>query len=361
VGLIDYLDRRLGSHFGDGPEYQYFCPFCIDRLGDESNQRKLWVNEVKGKVVCYRCGFGAKSLETMFRAMNSGVLRFEELKIVSGARTPPTTNVLTALIELFYSVDDAEAEPLPVQLPAECIGLSARLEERPIHLRGGINYLNDRGVSARQIEVFKLGYCATGDYAGYIIFPVYQGGKLVYFTSRLAGDVGEFQTKSKNPKNRDGYHAKKTCLLNFDSAVGAPVVALVEGGFDMMAHEAAVGLMGKTISEEQIKLIELLVEKGTKELVVSLDADVGRQAERIFRALQSRVPKVTMLLLDHGDPYDRRAELPALMAERTTELSMQARLCMRLSRDPKKRRTKGIDKKGRMRHTRSRNQRGSRN
>jgi len=27
-GLMHYLDKRLGSHAGIGPEYQFYCPFA---------------------------------------------------------------------------------------------------------------------------------------------------------------------------------------------------------------------------------------------------------------------------------------------------------------------------------------------
>ena len=46
-GLLRYLEKRLGSFTGSGPEYQFWCPFCIDRVGDESSKRKLRFNDAK--------------------------------------------------------------------------------------------------------------------------------------------------------------------------------------------------------------------------------------------------------------------------------------------------------------------------
>ena len=122
--------------------------------------------------------------------------------------------------------------------------------------------------------------------------------------------------KSKNPLNADGYFSRKQCLLNYDRVLGVDVVAIAEGPFDVMAHKHAVGLMGKIASHEQIGLICSLAEFGTREFVVSLDSDTTEYAERIYRALSGRVPLVTVLELDHGDPDDRRDELPRLMRSR---------------------------------------------
>lgn len=359
TGLLDYLDRRLGSHTGPGPEYQFFCPVCIDRMGDESDHRKLWVNTSKGMAVCYRCGYGARTLMSLFRMMNGGRLRFEELRIIKGTRTPPKVSVAAELLQLFYAPDEQDGELSPVLLPREYKPLADEFEAPPLPLRNGVNYLKGRGISPAKAAIFKVGYCPTGEYAGYIVFPVIQGEAQVYFTTRYAGKVGPKDLKCKNPKNQDGYHTRNTCLLNFDGVLGAPVVAIVEGGFDMMAHKVAVGVMGKTIDETQIRLLELLVENGTEEFVVSLDKDAGREAEELFRALHGRLPKVSLLVLKDGDPDDHRDELPDLMAARKKTLGIGDRVKLRFSGDTGKKRRKGLDRRGRLRQNRARSQRGS--
>ncbi len=352
TGLLDYLDRRLGSHTGSGPEYQFFCPVCIDRMGDESDKRKLWVNTSKGMAVCYRCGYGARTLLSLFRMMNGGRLRIEELRIIKGTRTPPKVSVVSELLQLFYAPDDPEEELSPVRLPREYRPLADEFVDTPLPLRNGVNYLKRRHISPAKAAAFNIGYCPTGQYAGYLVFPVWQGGEQVYFTTRYAGKVGPKDLKCKNPVNQDGYHTRNTCLLNFDGVLGAPVVAIVEGGFDMMAHEAAVGLMGKTVDETQIRLLELLAENGTEEFVVSLDKDAGREADRLFQALNGRLPKVSLLALADGDPDDHREELPALMDARKEELGISDRVRLRFSGDTGKKRRNWLDRRGRLRQNR---------
>ncbi|KKM04840.1 hypothetical protein LCGC14_1760170 [marine sediment metagenome] len=358
VGLLDYLDKRLGSHMGSGPEHQYYCPFCIDRMGDESSERKLWVNVQKGKAVCYRCHFGAGNLEILFRAMNGGVLRIEELVLIKGERQPPAQSVSSTILELFYASEDEVEEPKSMPLPSEHESLLEVYDDPPLRLRRGVNYLKSRGIPARLVDRFSIGYCPTGEFAGYLIFPVIQAEEQVYFTSRFAGKVGKYDRKTKNPKNRDGYHRRQTCLLNYDRVIGSKVVGIVEGPFDMTAHESAVALIGTYLSPVQRALLEVLVEFGTEEFVISLDRDAGRHADVIYTALVGCAPKVTVLMLDHGDPDENRDALPELMKDRRSP-SVRDRVSLRLSGDARKRRKKPLDQRDQRGQNALRSQRGS--
>jgi hypothetical protein len=356
-GLLDYLDKRLGSHSGTGPEYQFHCPFCIDRLGDESNDRKLWFNVVKLKGVCYRCGYGASSLRALFLSLNGGKLLMEELALLKGERQPITESITKAVIKVLYGEDEPEVPRKRVAVPGETLWLWKDLDEpRPL-AKHPLRYLrNVRGVDDWKIKHYRIGYCPTGTYAGYLVFPVYLGGEQVYFTTRFCGDS---DLKSKNPKNVDGYHTRRTCLLNFDNVIGAPVVAIAEGPLSMMAHESGVATMGKFVSDEQVALLEVLAHYGTKEFVVSLDADAGRDADEVYQKLRDHLPKVTLLALDKGDPDDNREELPKLMEGRN-QPGLADRVRLRLSGDALKTPRKMIAGGLEPRYTRRRNQRGGR-
>lgn len=325
--LVQYLDKRLGSHYGRGPEYKWHCPACIDRLGHESSSPKLHVNLDRAVGHCFRCDYAFRSLESLFRFMNNGGLRIEEAKLLrrsSGVtRKGPVSDVLRAL----KGEQGEEGERLkPEELPAETLPVYAA----PPHTEcvRAISYLRGRGVTREMMKAHGIGFCAEGDYRGYLVFPISIDHEVVYFTTRYAGRKAI--RKSKNPQKADGHHTKGTCLLNYDGAVGHKLVAVVEGAFDMMAFDAAVGVMGKTISPEQVALIEELVPHGLEEVVVALDPDAGLQMEQTFRALEGRVPKVSALMLDGGDPWDRRDELEQLLDERVYELSPATRVLARM-------------------------------
>ena len=94
AGLVDYLDLRMGTHRGTGPEYQFWCPACLDRMGSESNGRKFWFNTSKMKGRCWRCNYRVGNIQRLFRYLNGGVLRREEIAFIragSGGRTDRRT------------------------------------------------------------------------------------------------------------------------------------------------------------------------------------------------------------------------------------------------------------------------------
>jgi hypothetical protein len=317
-GLVEYLDRRLGSHFGDGPEYQWFCPFCIDHLGSESTKRKLNVNSKMRVGHCFRCGWKG-GLEKLFRDMNGGFLLIEEFAILKReVKTVPPKQVKTTVREILFSKASPTTERKPVKLPREHIPLYEDLTARQkIMCRPAFVYMEKRGVSAEAVQALRLGYCPTGDYQRRLIFPVYQGGDLVYWTNRFCGKA---YRKTKNPPNKEGHYTAQECLLNYDNALGARLVALVEGPFDVLAYWyngiPALGLIGKRLSERQVALLTRLAEHGTREFVISLDSDASRESAEYYNLLLGRVPKVSALLLTHGDPDERREELRDLLQSR---------------------------------------------
>ena len=326
-GLLEYLERRLGTYRGNGAEKEFFCPFCIDRIGSESSSRKMWVNVANGKVFCFRCEYGAGGLRRLFLDLNGGSLRYEEIAILRGEMEPPAgLTIRQAVLEMLYA-DSATEKAEPQKIPDDAISLTqCKWDEPPVKLKRGIQYLKKRGVNLLTAHKFDIHFCPYGRYSGRLIFPVYQNGEQVYFTSRYAG---HHERKTLNPLNEDGRFRRTDCLLNYDNVIGQKVVAVVEGPFDCMAHEHAVGLIAKRISETQTRLLEVLAEHGTQEFVVNLDPDAGPEADAVYRKLLGRVPKVTTLILDHGDPHDRRDELPSLMQGRK-EPSTRDRVRQRL-------------------------------
>ncbi len=319
--LMDYLVKRLGPYTGRGPEYQFYCPFCVDRLGDESSSRKLWINLDKMKAHCWRCDYKAGGLRKVFMDLNGGVLKMDELRLLRGEFYPPVESLRSAVAEALYAGDPDETDELsPIAVPAEMYPLAdymrarARGEKVPPEVRRGLAYLDRRGVEIELVRAFNIGYCHDGRYGQRLVFPVVQNEEQVYFATRSVSP--RTKKKSLNPENEPGRYSKEKCLLNYDRVIGAEVVSVVEGPFDCAAFENAVGIGGKGISLTQVALLVALVPFGLQEVVVCLDSDAGADAEVTYAALVNRVPKVSILYLDHGDPWDRREELDGLMEGR---------------------------------------------
>lgn len=315
TAVVEYLDSRQGGHSGRWPEYQWSCPFCVDLTGDESRKRKLRVNVAKHVANCFRCGFNG-TLADVFRGLNpGGKLLAHEVEIL--ARAPEARDVRLTLSQevllKFYGREQvASYDLLPVPLPPEYLPLDAN---DPL-TRLGYCYLTiDRKVDPAFIPLMQIGFCLTGTYRLRLVFPVIQGGQVVYFTTRYCGD---HPIKSLNPKDERFRHTKGTCLLNYDVCFGEPVVGVVEGPLSAIGLHPAVCLLGKTASETQIGLLETLAANGTKEFVLGMDPDAGPEEYETYRELSGRLPKVTYLPLRDGDPDDMRkaGRMPELVAAR---------------------------------------------
>jgi hypothetical protein len=331
--MIDYLDKRLGKHNGYNNELVWHCPACIDNLGTESDKPKLAINIEKWVGHCWRCEYRFRDIRTLLRYINNGRLLQEELELLSDdvPRKDENTSLRDSVRDMLLEKPEITSPDFKaVPLPPEMLPLYTERE----HIRRGIRfkatipfrYLERRGIPVSDIQRFKLGYCKDGDYAGYLIIPIFQGGTQVYWTSRYCG---KNPMKTKNPPKADGFYTKEKVLLNFDSCMGKEVVAICEGPFDAMAHENAVAVMGKTLSDYQLQLLDTLAASGTKEFVISLDAEAIRDTEKIYAQLISRFPTVSTLCLTDGDPHDNRSNLPTLMRNRG-EMSVTARLRGRL-------------------------------
>lgn len=334
--LITYLDHRLGRHSGNGPEYTFHCPACIDRIGTDGDSKKFAVNIVRQKGRCFRCDFKFRNLEQLFRYVNGGFVKPME-RVLLRKEPPLVVESVKKTVKglLTKSKDDKREHLRRHYLPRGAKALS-KVDVTDHPWRRGFRYWQERGFDMEDAERMGVHFCPSGatyrdlDYSGYLLFPVMQDGLRVYWTTRYCG---KHHIKSKNPPKREGYVSRADCLLNYDGVRGAKVVALVEGPTDCAAHEFALALMGKEMSPAQAALIESLVEHGLEELVINLDPGTGAKVDEIAAMLRGRVPKITILYFDHGDPCSRREELPALMLTRKGAPTLGDRIRARLVRD----------------------------
>lgn len=330
--LLEYLDRRLGAHVGNGPDYSFHCPACLDRTGSESNKRKFGVNLDRRVGHCFRCGYKFGGMPALFRCINgaSGLTMEERILL---REDPPIvhTSVKRAVRNVFNGARVApDVRLVRHRLPVGYRKLS-EVDCSKMPWKRAHRYLLGRGFTDRDIRKFELGYVTRGRYSRYIIFPLRLDGEIVYWTSRYAGDHPR-GIKSQNPPKRLGYYSRDHVLLNFDRVRGKRFAMLVEGPLDTVAAINGLGALGNRLSPFQLRLVDRLVEEGLEELCLALDPDAGAEIDEAHAALSERVPKLTTLLLEFGDPASRRAELRALCEGRVEgALSLAQRVRSRLS------------------------------
>ena len=129
-----------------------------------------------------------------------------------------TTGVKSAGISsLPFSLGRAEQSREPMMNPPEI-----SLPEFARAIDGDLPYMVKRKISMEDVRAFGIFHCVAGRYAGRMIFPVFEEGKLVYFQGRAMwaeqDRPGERYTKALNPPRMEGSAVSSDVLFNLDVA-----------------------------------------------------------------------------------------------------------------------------------------------
>jgi hypothetical protein len=178
----------------------------------------------------------------------------------------------------------------------------------------------NRGLPAEFLTEIGAGYCDTGRYSGYAVFPIHVAGELVTFTSRRV-----VATASK--VQHGAATASRHAVFNYDPVLyhRCERVFVGEGPFDGWAFhrrtgpgDGGVGILGKELHDEQCRLLARLP---CKELVMCLDdtehARTRAGAEKLARFATDK--RVSYILLEEGsgDPHKNHKYLPWYIKHRT--------------------------------------------
>jgi len=300
---------------GSGGERSVLCPFHEERTASckVELERKIFQ--------CFGCGAKGNVLE--FVALmegNRADLRGAALKLASICKIPvasprgtraskiaqdapqPAQTKKPAPRPSMSHVEPSDASEGDIEAANPPLAFALKLD--PDH-----PYLAERGLSAELVAEFGLGYCSRGSMAGRICIPLHnERGELVAYAGRWPGDEGF-------PEDEDRYKLpakfqKARILYNLHRVPETEHLVLVEGYWSVIRLHTlgvpVVGLMGWSVSEEQVAL---LLGRGIKRVTLLLDGDetgfTGR--ERVLPALSSAF-FVYSPLLSEGEKPDTLPE-----------------------------------------------------
>ena len=207
----------------------YYCSHCLERVGKEDRDGKLYIDRRKGVGICFRCGF--IFIDENYAFINTFLEEEKELK---------NNNSLLDL-SFFKPVN----------------------EDSPQY-----NYLINRGLSEDLIIRYDFRkYKMWGNDC--IVIPNKELGinKTDYFQIRfLSGEMRYYNLKSKDKP-----------LTGIRGLLGRPKLMLCEGFFTAVGAMRlpeidAVAMLGKRLLEHQIEQLVILKDK-YDEVIVSLDED----------------------------------------------------------------------------------------
>lgn len=135
------------------------------------------------------------------------------------------------------------------------------------------HYIKKRGFNADKLSSMGVGYCDEGEYFGYIVFPYYCKGQLVYYQGRLFMGVG---TKMKNPADEEFGVGKSQVIWNQDALFVYRKAYIVESITNALTlGSRGTGINGKAISLQQLSTY---LHSPCEEYVIALDPDAWDNA-----------------------------------------------------------------------------------
>lgn len=271
-----------------GEYYRVNCPFCHLRKANAVDTRKrLWINHLWG--VPNEVGGSHWHLAHCF---NEGCL--EDPRFLQQLRTLIYADFNLHQRKQLQILPGKPAAPMTEQVdwPGDCLPLHTLQADHP-----AVQWLRDvRGFDPAYLSHrWGARYCLTPlpEYphlTNRLIVPIIYNGKMVSWQARYLGDanwrvVPKFYNQSDSRKN--------TVLYNFDVAKRYPFVAVNEGYFDTWRiGDAAVAVLGKTVSEAQLRLLI----STWKVVLLALDDDAYYESEEAYRRLSTSVTTVRIPL-----------------------------------------------------------------
>lgn len=293
-------------------EFAVNCPFCSD------TKFHCQVNEKKHTYYCYRRGCSG-SLSWLLKKLGIRNLKLNVPKLELSS-----LKALRKKLDAFEPDDNVIEQEINISdspLITNCDTYSGKQAQK---------YLRSRRFSNEQIIDYELRYATTGRFAGRIIIPFFEKGKVVYLQARAFRMTPE--QKILNPKNycrnchsvdifvwikNHKYFKCEKCgsvnstqkisqgkshwLFNYDRAFHYDTIIICEGWASAMtAGNNAVAIQGNLISDTQLqKLVD-----AWDNFIIMLDFGAEEQAIELGIAILRKKPeaKLKVVLLPFGDP-----------------------------------------------------------
>ena len=257
--LVELLYEVLGDehlHYESKGQISFDCPVC----DDGRHKGNLEVNYFSHVYKCWSCSdengthgplgklfdlYGNKKQKKVYEVLQPEAFKPKEKKLPK-LRLPDD-------FKLFSEVSKA----YPIR-------------------RQAYNYLTSRGITDDIIEKYKIGFCGTGDHAGRIIVPSYNGfDKLNYYIARSW--YPNTKAKYKNPEAEKDKIIFNENLINWNKDI-----YLVEGVFDGFFLPNSIPMLGKHMSE---LLFDTIYQKAMGNVVIALDGDAWSNAVKLYHEL----------------------------------------------------------------------------
>ncbi len=264
--LLELLQDVLGeinAHYPNKGQISFDCPVCsydIKGLDKGDGKGNFEVNYHQGVYKCWAC---SETFNT-HGSLNKLFLKWGD------KRNKSTWELIGGDF-----IKKSEKKYKDVKLPREYISFN-KGNKLTIPYKEAYNYLRKRNITDKIINKYSIGYTTQGEYSGRIIVPSFDENEQInYFVSR---SYVNHKNKYKNPEAEKDKIIFNEHLIDWEEDV-----YLVEGVFDMFFLENSIPILGKSLSD---KLWEKLYNNCKKNIIVCLDGDAWKDAEKLYRKLE---------------------------------------------------------------------------
>ena len=298
--LASFLGEAKNGFDGSNFQYQFACPMCVDREGqNEARKHNLEVNIQKQVFQCWKCS-------SMGEPMRGSIVKLIRMygneKLLEDYKETIRSIHESDLYKLHFNKADFNIDTSIITREELKMPSSFQLFDRNSKNHGSaVRYVMERGLTWDILEKYKIGYTTREDddemkkYSYRVIIPSHNKfGELNYWVGRdfLPKDDRFTRTKYANPKAE-----KKEIIFNEDRIQWDADITLVEGAFDHIVVPNSIPLLGKALDRDY-KLYWELVTRANAHVNIFLDADAFQTVKEVYK------------LLNHGRLYDKIRYIP---------------------------------------------------
>lgn len=265
--VTTYLDDKYSGKRSTKGFIRIDCPYCDGRGYGAIQEDSLSFH-------CFRCTTKPISAFRLIIDTEPSITSFYEALDFLGI---PKSGIYDG-IKLRKS-KEKEKDQKPMELPMGFVPFSRASIKNQM---GGIAYrkMKSRGFNLKKLKQHGVGYCDGGEYDGYIIFPWYFKGQLIFFQGRVFFGSGP---KIKNPEEEVYGIGKSTIVYNMDALFLYEEVNIVESITNCLTlDENTIAIGGKVLSQKQFNLI---ISSPVETLCIVLDPDAWSDALKMASTL----------------------------------------------------------------------------
>jgi DNA primase len=282
---LKILKDILGECTVSSKEALFTCPFC------DHHKKKLSINISKNAWKCWVCDTSGKKVFSLIRRFGDQNQLNQWIKL---DKTIKIDDFDQQILDLFAN---KKKKKISLELPSDYLFLGR--DGLPNGSYAALKYLQDRGIDKEQINKYKIGYCAHGEYEKRIIIPSFDDdGDCNYFIAR---SYYSDSYKYKNPPIAKSQMVFNELLIDFKKPV-----TIVEGVFDALrAGYNSVPVLGSTLGKRS--LLRKRIVENNSEVYLALDSDAKKKQTRIIENLLKDNIKVNVV---DTSGYEDIAEMP---------------------------------------------------